>query len=251
MTDAKALAAAGDVAVPYLARKQVYATTAAACIRALTLIGTDTALHALEVFADDPRLTVINELEKGWDYFDARLYAEHILSHTYYAKRANWKPYKLTTLTGFEYFKGLISLDLTEYPLVTDLSPLAGLTQLTRLNLGECMELTDLSPLAGLTQLTRLNLNNCRGVFDLSLLAKLTQLTELNLSNCRQVTSLIPLAGLTQLIALNLAECMGLNDLSPLAGLTQITTLNLGRCRQITDLGPLGGLTRLTALNLF
>ena len=44
-------------------------------------------------------------------------------------------------------------------------------------------ELTDLSPLANLTQLNQLDLSGCKALTDLSLLANLTQLTNLNLMN--------------------------------------------------------------------
>ena len=63
MTEAKAVAAAGDLAVKYLRKSAKQSSTAAAaCVRALTLIGSDTALDALETYADDPREGVKKEL---------------------------------------------------------------------------------------------------------------------------------------------------------------------------------------------
>jgi len=67
---------------------------------------------------------------------------------------------------------------------VTDLAPLAGLTQLQTLSLRGCTDVADLAPLAGLTQLQQLSLTGCTGVADLATLAGLTQLRELSLRGC-------------------------------------------------------------------
>ncbi|MFZ2967488.1 MAG: COR domain-containing protein [Sulfuricurvum sp.] len=89
----------------------------------------------------------------------------------------------------------LTELDLRNN-FITDISPLARLTQLTHLNLWS-NQITDLSPLAQLTQLTQLHLSSNQ-ITDLSPLAQLTQLTQLGLWN-NQITH-IP----ESLLALNL-----------------------------------------------
>ena len=81
----------------------------------------------------------------------------------------------------------LRSLDLSYCEKLSDLGPLASLTQLTSLNLWSCDELSDLGPLASLTQLTSLNLSRCEKLNDLGPLASLTQLTSLNLSSCDEL----------------------------------------------------------------
>ena len=95
---------------------------------------------------------------------------------------------------------------------ITDISSLAGLTNLTRLALGG-NNITDISALAGLTNLDLLDLGY-NSISDFSALSGLTNLTTLHLS-------------------LN-----NITDISPLAGLTNLTTLNL-RGNNITDLSPL------------
>ena len=93
-------------------------------------------------------------------------------------------------------------LDL-RYNELTDVSPLAGLTQLKELNLEET-QLTDkqLNHLVGLTKLETLWLLN-NNLTDLSALAGLTQLTYLNV-NDNELTDVSALVGLKQLKLLDL-----------------------------------------------
>ena len=150
---------------------------------------------------------------------------------------------------------------------VSDLSPLAGLTNLTELLLDD-NNITDISPLSGLTNLTNLGLsiNNITNILplvdltnlevlglwrnsvsDLSPLAGLTKLTGLYLGE-NSASDLSPLAGLTNLESLFL-DANGISDLSPLVGLIQLTRLAL-EGNNISDISALAGLTNLTWLRL-
>ena len=111
-------------------------------------------------------------------------------------------------------------------PAVSDVSPLANLTQLTVLGLNGTA-VSDVSPLANLTQLTRLDLSYTV-VSDVSPLANLTQLTYLSLWRT-VVSDVSPLANLTQLTKLYLSDT-AVSDVSPLAALTQLETLGLENC---------------------
>ncbi len=82
----------------------------------------------------------------------------------------------------------------------TDISALAGLTNLTHLSVAENRNLTDLSPLSGLTNLKWLDLRTC------------------NISN------ISPLSGLTNLKWVSL-ERNNVSDFSPLDGLPELTTI--------------------------
>ncbi|MBK8904093.1 MAG: NACHT domain-containing protein [Anaerolineaceae bacterium] len=134
-----------------------------------------------------------------------------------------------------------LSLDGTA---VSDLTPLANLTQLQALSLGNTA-VDNLTPLANLTQLRLLNLNDT-AVSDLTLLANLTQLQRLNLWGT-DVSDLTPLANLTQLQVLFMNKT-GVRDLTPLAELTQLQELYLTDSA-VSDLTPLSGLTQLQGLN--
>ena len=161
----------------------------------------------------------------------------------------------ITDLTGLEHATNLRSLDLgAEFVQVlgvvnsnsiSDLSPLAGLTNLTWLAL-ENNSISDLSPLGGLTNLARLYLSE-NSISDLSPLGGLTNLTWLDLRG-NAITDISPLAGLYQLTTLWL-QSNSITDLSPLAGLTNLTWLDL-RGNAITDISPLAGLYQLLSLGL-
>jgi hypothetical protein len=221
VADAKALAAAGDLAVPYLAQGLKYsATVTVACARALTLIGTEAALQLLETYTHDTRPSVKAEMLRAWDSFDPADYDKRIVSRIYPGTK--------------------ISLSSSPRKSILRL-----FTRFTELDLSGCWQFSDLRPLAGLTQLTALDLSTRDGIDDLRPLAGLTRLASLDLGGCWQVTDLAPLAGLTQLTSLNLSGCVQITDLAPLAGLTQLTSLNLSGCVKTIDLAPLAGLTGL------
>lgn len=78
--EARAISSAGELAVDSLRRfARANAAVATACVRALTLIGGESALRALGDFGPDNRVTVARELIRGWDSFDARDYAQIVL----------------------------------------------------------------------------------------------------------------------------------------------------------------------------
>ena len=93
----------------------------------------------------------------------------------------------IADLTGMEYAVNLTALDLGidnefhQNP-ISNLSPLASLTNLERLNLGYT-GVSDVSALASLTQLKWLDLS-FTGVSDVSALASLTQLEGLDIRRC-------------------------------------------------------------------
>ena len=155
-------------------------------------------------------------------------------------------------LTGLEHAINLTILHLgveagtlNNSNSISDISPLAGLTNLTDLSL-ERNEISDISPLAGLTNLTVLDLER-NSISDISPLARLTNLTELYLSY-NSISDISPLSGLTNLTVLELIRS-SISDISPLANLTNLTALDLDT-NPISDISPLTNLTNLTALDL-
>ena len=185
------------------------------------------------------------------------------------AKNAN-----ISDLTGLEHATNLTTLNLygdrVEGRLinsnsVSDISPVAGLTNLTSLDLGYNSisdislvaglthltylglwgnNISDISPVVGLTDLTRLLLEN-NNISDISPVADLTQLDLLYLGG-NSITDISPVAGLTKLTNLDLSG-NNISDISPVAGLTNLINLGLGK-NSIKDLSPLTDLTELTGL---
>ena len=150
----------------------------------------------------------------------------------------------ISNLTGLEHATNLKSLWLDGEEVrpgvwensnsVSDLSPLAGLTQLEALDFWQ-NSVSDISALAGLTNLTHLGLvgNN---ISDVSVLTGLTNLESLWLDG-NPIADISPLAGLTQLTRLGL-DNTSISDISALAGLTNLTWMRMER-NNISDLSPL------------
>uniref|UniRef100_UPI00356186CF leucine-rich repeat domain-containing protein n=1 Tax=Roseovarius sp. TaxID=1486281 RepID=UPI00356186CF len=80
--------------------------------------------------------------------------------------------------------------------------------------------ISDLAPLAGMTEMTTLNLSG-KGITDLAPLAGMTAMTSLTLQGTG-ISDLAPLAGMTAMISLTL-QGTGISDLAPLAGMTAVT----------------------------
>jgi hypothetical protein len=231
LTDAKAVASAGELAVPFLAKyTNNTGNIAAACVRALFLIGDEAAWVTLRQYANDRRQAVINEFKKAWPTFDAK---------TEEGKRA------LSLIYG-----NSTTLDLSNSRQLTDLTGLVHLPRLRALDLSWCFQLRDLSGLAHLPSLMTLRLSGCEELLDQSLLPTLPNLTTLDLSWCDELSDLSGVPQLPSLTMLDLSKCDHLRDLSKLAQLPNLTTLNLSRCSQLIDLSLLPTLTNLTRLNL-
>jgi hypothetical protein len=76
------LSSAGELAVPLLgARPKMLATRARASVRALGLIGSDSALDQLASYGTDTRVTVVRELKRQWRNFDTEEYAKVVMAN--------------------------------------------------------------------------------------------------------------------------------------------------------------------------
>ena len=139
---------------------------------------------------------------------------------------------------------------------ISNLTGLEHATNLTGLWLGDrevagegwinSNSIKDLSPLAGLTNLTWLNLSQ-NNITDLSPLAELTNLTWLDIGS-NNLSNISPVSGLINLTALRLWR-NNIEDISPVADLTHLTELNLNH-NNISNISAVTGLTNLTELNL-
>ena len=119
-----------------------------------------------------------------------------------------------------------------------DISPLAGLTKLERLSVC-CDDISDISALAGMTNMKDLWIWGNNNISDISALAGMTQMESLWIKG-NQITDISALAGMENLWLLYM-EGNQITDVSPLAGLTNLTALLLGD-NPIEDLSPLAGI---------
>ena len=158
---------------------------------------------------------------------------------------------EIRDLTGLQFATSLSSLRLGHWGKVgnqvSDLAPIAGLTELRHLILNDNL-ISDLSPIAGLTNLESLVLE-LNDVSDLSPIAGLINLEHIDF-NANDVSDLSPIA---RLVNLRRIRTWGnpFSDLSPLAGLTKLEWLDICGARlQDASLEPLTGLTGLKELYL-
>ena len=152
----------------------------------------------------------------------------------------------ITPLTALK--DQLVSLSLSDMQ-ISNFGPLAEFTKLTELYLrgtGISNLSPLISPLSGLTSLTRIDLSSNR-ISNLEPLSGLTNLTRIFI-NGNQIRDITPLANLTNLTVLYIDDNQ-IRDITPLANLTNLATLLIHR-NQITDLSPLANLMNLRALTI-
>lgn len=151
-------------------------------------------------------------------------------------------------IQDLKYMVNLSNLQLRGNDL-TDISPLAGLTQLECINLMENPNLTDLSPLAGLTNMRQFNYYGTP-VEDLSFMAGWTKMEYVQLDDIGD-NDLSFLSGMPNVKHLYLQGTNNvIKDLSFLSGMTELTELHLQGDLQLTDISPVAGLTNLTTLSI-
>jgi len=171
--------------------------------------------------------------------------SKHLPVHELYDIDVNWIPSLtledgVTNLDGIGWLARLQILDMEDnLPSISDLTPLAGLSDLAELSLeGNGIAALDLAPLEGLTQLRSLDLgrNNITNLSDVTGLTNLTHLTELELDR-NEISSIVLLNGMTNLRVLRLWR-NHIEDLTPLSIHTNLTRLDLDE-NNINDLSPL------------
>ena len=154
-------------------------------------------------------------------------------------------------LTGLQFATNLSSIRI-DGSKVSDLSPIAGLTQLKRIDIDFTDPPSIIHDAKQLSRLVNLTFLALHGVEDLTPLAGLPKLEQLFVSH-PNIRDLSPLAGLInlELIHLELIHMSGalISDLSPLAGLTKLEHVYLPG-GDISNLTPLAGLTELEELHL-
>ena len=136
------------------------------------------------------------------------------------------------------YYGGLETLEIIKEAKIDNVTELYLITE---------SSIFDLTPVAGLSSLSKLTIGGVIHEFsDLTPLTNLTNLSELYMSGS-EITQLTPLTSLPNLKKLGIEYCNNLTDLSPLTEIADLNTLHL-RSTSVSDISVLSGLTNLTYL---
>lgn len=150
----------------------------------------------------------------------------------------------LSDIAPLAYLTNLELLNIGGYR-INDISPLLSLVNLKNIAISN-NQIEDITPLAGLVNLTSLDLGHNR-IKDVTPLQELTGLTELTLTN-NLIGDISTLRALTALESLQLGANR-LSDISPLQNLFGIVELGLSNNR-VSDLSPLSNQAVLRQLEL-
>ncbi|MCW2862664.1 MAG: putative signal transduction protein with Nacht domain [Actinoallomurus sp.] len=273
LASARSLSNVGETVLDRLPRTPEGLSPAAAraVVRTAWLVNGPRALDLLAGYGRDLRAEVQEELVKGWEYFDADLYARHVLAETPLVNgrlivsvpRLAPAARHIKQLRSFsvDAAAGLSFLREFEQPLTGlsvsqlksgDLTPLtahadslekAGITTTD-------VAVTDVTPLLRLRKLRSLTLG-VDGLTDLGFVKELPELEHLHLSRLADVTDLSPLGAQSSLTSLAVNHCSALSEVRDLPHLDSLTTLWMINSHLRTGLDELAGRTpRITDLHL-
>lgn len=225
MSDARAVASAGDLAVPLLAQHAgARALTSAACVRGLSLIRSSDAMDAIKLFAADERVTVSREVVRAWRNFDAEAYAEQVLADSP-LDRGEITITDVSIAPCLRHLKHLTSVTVWARSRTTTLEPLTACAdKIWSLNL-DSAGIADFGPISLMSRLDRLSIWNSPGLLNVDFLAPIEPRTILLVWNR------------------NLADLRGLNRAA-------CKTLTLANCIRVVDLEQVGVLADCTYLDI-
>ena len=227
MSEARAVASAGELAVPLLARyhgNTQYAATVAACVRGLGLIGSAEALEALKAFAPDRRVTVSRELIRAWQYFDPITYAEEVLAESP-LDRGHYVLRDPALAPAMASLKNLRSLHVVLRSRTASLEYLDACAPLVTSINAERSAIEDLLPLRRATNLRGMYLFLCDGLISLEGV-ETTSLVRVDIIACDRLVDISALSGLP-LQRLSIQRCEGIEDGSVIRTLDNLHELDL------------------------
>ncbi|HST62207.1 MAG TPA: NACHT domain-containing protein, partial [Longimicrobium sp.] len=226
VTEARAIASAGDMAVPLLYHKASFKSPeAAAAVRALALIGTASAESALTSYRRESRQLVVRELLRASATFPSPEFRNKVIAQLRPTKLRIDRPVDLEQLG---LITSLRELDAVLPPQTVDISPLRSLRNLTSLELRAGENITDITPVANFQQLTRLSLSWFPRLKSLSPLSDLPHLHQLLLDDVNMLADLEPLTSVENLNFLWLWHLPKAEATHTLKSLTKLSHLYLG-----------------------
>ncbi|MBT2524856.1 NACHT domain-containing protein [Streptomyces sp. ISL-99] len=255
--DAEELAKVGELVLELLPGPDgLDEESAAAVVRMAALVGGDAALAVIARFREDPRFPVAFQVSANWSAFDAKEYADTVLSgatlpKTYLKVRTPEQVAELPGLRHLTYLwlegehrippeitghASLEALFINKDPRLRDLSPLASLPHLESLGIDECPSVTDLGPLRRLP-LQQLFLYRLADGLSLASVAELPELNALVLSyflpGVASVGDIPARPGLRSLGLFGEAAAIRLDGLERWPGLESLTIAGDMQSRQL------------------
>jgi hypothetical protein len=212
----------------------------AASVRTFKLIDLVKAKEWCRIFIDEKSLTVWEELAEVINPLETPWILQELLAG---ALKEGVRRF-ISDLSPLAELSNLTELDLTGIK-TSNLSPLANINNLKSLNIRETL-ITDISPLVRLKNLQNLDLTGTK-IIDFLPLFNLYNLISLKLKETK-FSNLSLLAGLSRIKILDL-DGTQVDNLYPITELSNLQELNL-RDTQVTDLQALAGLKSIQVLNL-
>lgn len=266
MTDAAAVASAGAFAVPLLSVRPSLATQAAACIRALAIVGGDAALNAIAQYESDSRVTVTRALIDAWRYFEPDEYAARVLAkspldrgqltvkdislldHVHHLEMCEHifvdAPGRLHDFTVLPSDSRIFGIDASYSEGIIDLWETRRFEGLERLFLDGSRGLRSLDGLPGGKSWTHLHFNSCVGLLNIDALAEADVIDSLSLLG----TSVRNLNALSAGVVLGRLNLGGLPITSLPDGL-RCQSLNISYCAELSEIAS-GALSHTSSLSI-
>ncbi|GEM_PF-666798 len=249
MSESRALASAGELAVPYLAGfGGRNAVIVANCVRTLVLINSKSALEVLREYGGDNRRTVIRELLRGWRSFDPEQYAKEVLRESP-LQGGGLSVSDQESLSAARHLKNLSDLTIEFYGNPADLSVLPELRRVRSLVLMDA-RIQNFGPLGEMAGLQRLCVDRCVGYpSTLESLSKLANLRTLEMTELSD-GGLEFLPAADTLTSLTISGWKNLQSLAGVENAIGMTRLAIRNCRNLRAWDALRSCRHLESLEL-
>jgi hypothetical protein len=235
MTEARAVASAGTIAVDLLREQKQSAKKTAAIVRTLSLIGGPAALDALTYYGADKRITVAREVVRGWASFDAETYSKEVLADC----RLNDGHIRITDPDYLQHIHNLNKLESIEIDAAGRMADLSAVPQdikFSQLTASYLPELYNLESVRHFSNLKAIHLRNCDKLTSARGIEDLEDLRTLSLRYCSQLTDISAASSLPSLTSLDVSGS-SVNDISQTIASGQLRTLRIGGCKNLRSLG--------------
>jgi hypothetical protein len=265
MSEAKDLAAAGELAIPFLkSNPTYYARTRAACVRTLRLIGTPAATEAMRTYLSDSSKTVGCELAASFDPIEVPWARSALISIPGgLDERIRSRITSLEKMTNKSHIRNLFlqhtkisSLDfISDYPnlnflimnwtSINDLTPIFRAENLESFHLMKTL-IEDTAPLAHNEKIQNLNLAHTK-IENIGGLDKLKKLKTLSITGTA-VTNIEELYDLENIEAANISNTI-ISDIRPFINSKNIKRLFMRGLQKI-NIDTVQYLKKLTAIDI-